>query len=97
MVVLVARYVVQPGRMAAVEAALREMAEAVRRSEPGCTRYEVLRAREAPDELLLVEHYVDEAALAAHRATPHFQQLIEGRVVPLLERRERTLYELVIA
>ncbi|MBX5493324.1 MAG: antibiotic biosynthesis monooxygenase [Chloroflexi bacterium] len=97
MVVLVARYIVQPGRMAEVEAALREMAAAVKRHEPGCSLYHVLRAREDPNVLLLIEHYADEAALAAHRATPHFQQLIEGRVVPLLERRERELYEPLIA
>jgi quinol monooxygenase YgiN len=48
------------------------------------------------DLFLLYEHYVDEAALAHHRTTPHFQQIIEGKIIPLLEKRERELYALVV-
>ena len=38
---------------------------------------------------VLYEEYVDEAALLAHRETPHFRALIEGIVVPALISRER--------
>ena len=96
MIVLIARYQVKAGQGDAVLAALQEMAPLVRQHEPGCKLYQANRSRDDADEFLLVEHYVDEAAIEAHRATLHFQQIIEGRVVPLLERREREMYELVV-
>ena len=39
------------------------------------------RATENPDLFLLYEHYVDQAALEAHRNTPHFKEIIEGSIV----------------
>jgi (4S)-4-hydroxy-5-phosphonooxypentane-2,3-dione isomerase len=86
---LLARYRVQPGHSDEVEAALREMAEAVARDEPECLLYRAARSVEEPDVFVLYEEYVDEAALLAHRETPHFRALIEGTVVPLLASRER--------
>jgi quinol monooxygenase YgiN len=73
------------------------MAPLVREQEPGCKMYQVNRSPEQRDHFLLYEQYEDTAAFEAHRATPHFRELIEGTVIPLLERREREIYELVIA
>ena len=50
-----------------------------------------------PDLFLLYEHYVDQAALEAHRNTPHFKEIIEGSIVPLLDKREREFYQSVLA
>lgn len=97
MIVLIARYTVKPGHTDEVLDLLRQMAERVRADEPGCTLYHVSRSRENPDLLLLYEHYRDDAAFNAHRETPHFREIIEGRIIPLLERRERELYDLAIA
>ncbi|MDB5281931.1 MAG: hypothetical protein JWO06_1006, partial [Bacteroidota bacterium] len=33
----------------------------------------------------------DEAAVAAHRASDHFQSIVLGQIVPLLENREVVL------
>lgn len=96
MIVLTAKYYVQPGNGPEVVAALRRMAPLVQEHEPGCTLYQASRSQENSDLLLLYEIYADEAALQAHRETPHFKEIIEGTVVPLLERRERELYELVV-
>jgi len=93
MIVLVAKYHVKPGHGDAVAAALREMAPLVQAGEPGCTLYHANRSTENPDQFLLYEHYADEAALQAHRETPHFKAIIEGKIVPLLDKRERELYE----
>lgn len=97
MIVLVARYTVQAGRGDEVEAALRRMAPLVKQHEPGCNLYQVNRSRENPDFFLLYEQYVDQAALEAHRETPHFKEIIEQTIIPLLDKRERELYDLVIA
>ncbi|HXF56226.1 MAG TPA: putative quinol monooxygenase [Actinomycetota bacterium] len=86
---LLARYRVKPGQAEAVQEALRWMAEAVREQEPSCLLYRVARSLEDPGVFVLYEEYADEAALLAHRETPHFRRLIEGRVVPLLVSRER--------
>jgi quinol monooxygenase YgiN len=97
MIVLVARYYVKPGRGDEVEAALRRMAPLVKQHEPGCRLYHANRSRENRDFFLLYEQYEDEAALLAHRETPHFKEIIEGTVVPLLDKREREIYELVVS
>ncbi len=97
MIVLVARYYVKAGQGDAVEAALRRMAPLVAEHEPGCKLYQVNRLQENPDQFLLYEQYTDEAALLKHRETPHFREIIEGTIIPLLEKRERELYSLVIA
>ena len=95
-IVLLARYYAREGRGDEVEAALHRMAPLVREREPGCWLYQVNRSRENRDHFLLYEQYADTAALEAHRETAHFHEIIEATIVPLLNRRERDLYDLVI-
>ena len=97
MIVLVAKYQVQPGKVDQVLATLEAMAPKVRDLEPGCKVYQVSRSRENENLLLLYEVYEDDAALQAHRETPHFHDLILGRAVPLLERRDLEYFDLKIA
>jgi autoinducer 2-degrading protein len=97
MIVLVAKYFVKAGKGDDVAAALKKMAPLVKATEPGCTLYQANRAADNPDVFLLYEKYTDQAALAAHRETPHFKEIIEGTIVPMLDRRERELYESVVA
>ena len=96
MIVLVAKYTVQSGRGNEVEAALKRMAPLVKAHEPGCAMYHACRAKDNPDFFLLYEHYVDQAALDAHRETPHFKAIIEGEIIPMLEKREREFYDLAV-
>jgi autoinducer 2-degrading protein len=88
---LLARYQSREGQGDLVERTLRAMAEAVRRNEPGCVVYRAARSIENPHVFVLYEEYEDEAALLAHRETRHFQKLIEGTIVPVLESREREI------
>lgn len=87
MISLVARYTVRDGERDRVAGWLQEMAERVRRDEPACLTYAVGRSREHPDEYVLFERYPDEDALAAHRRTAHYRELIEERIVPCLSSR----------
>ncbi len=96
MIVLVAHYYGKPGQGEAIEAALKQMAPRVTADEPGCKLYHACRSQENPDLFLLYEHYVDETALLGHRETPHFKEIIEGTIMPLLEKRERELYTLAV-
>ncbi len=96
MIVLAAYYFGKPGTGDEIEANLKRMAPLVKANEPGCAFYQASRAQDNADNFLLYEHYVDEDALAAHRTTAHFQEIIEGTIIPLLEKRERALYTLAV-
>jgi quinol monooxygenase YgiN len=97
MIVLTAKYVAKTGKGDEVEGLLRRMGPLVTANEPGCRLYHANRSTDNPDIFLLYEHYADQAALDAHRTTPHFKEIIEGVIVPLLEKRERALYQSVVA
>lgn len=97
MIVLVAMYYCQAGEGDEVEAALSRMAPLVKQHEPGCALYHACRAQDNRDVFLLYEHYEDQTALEAHRETPHFKEIIEGSIIPRLEKRERALYDLAVS
>jgi autoinducer 2-degrading protein len=65
------------------------MMATVVRDEPDCLLFRVTRSPRDGDAFLLYEEYVDEGALEAHRRTPYFRDLIDGKVIPLLLERER--------
>jgi autoinducer 2-degrading protein len=96
MIVLLARYTVQPGQTDKVIECLKEMAEKMKDTEPGCKVYRVHRPTDQSDTIVLYETYEDEEALEFHRNTSHFKEIIEGKVVPLLVRRDREMFDLVI-
>lgn len=96
MVLLIAKYYVTPGNVDAVIDALKNMAPLVKEHEPGCSLYTANRSQENPNLIVLVEQYDDMNAIAAHRETPHFKEIIEGTVVPLLEKREREFFDVVV-
>lgn len=56
-------------------------------AEPGCLGYEILQDTEDPTHVVLVEHYRDSAALDAHLESSHYQDLVVGRIRPLLADR----------
>ena len=93
---LIARYFVKPGNAALVEDTLRTMAERVKADEPACLIYNANVDPDDENRFVLYEVYESEDAVAAHRETPHFKELIEGVVVPVLEKRERELLRRVI-
>lgn len=74
MIGVVATITVKDGQGASFEAAAKSLIAAVRANEPGCKLY-ALHKGEAPNTYVFLERYVDEAAMAAHRETPHFKEL----------------------
>ena len=94
MIVLIATYRGQPGTGDAIEPFLAELATASR-TEAGNSLYLVNRSTTAPDTFVIYEHYEDDAALAAHRESPHFQRLAVGQIIPMLEERVFDVYRLV--
>lgn len=83
---VVARYTfvedVTPGDLAD----LRALAAATM-TEPGNLGYELLRPDGDDRQVVLLETYIDEDSLLAHRASGHFRELAVERVFPRLESR----------
>ena len=59
--------------------------------EPGCVRFNVVQDTKDENVYIFYEVYKDEAALDAHRATPHFAMWVEVAKECLDGTAERTL------
>ncbi len=92
MLIVIARYLVTEGHESVVARLLRQNAEASR-TEPGCLEFTVFQEIDDARVILLYERYTDEDAFQAHRQTPHFKEIIEQQVVPLLDERTWTRLE----
>lgn len=75
-IALFASLTAQPEHRAALEQALRQMVEASRR-EPGNLRYDLFVRGDDAATFDLFELYADAAAVAAHRASAHYQAFRE--------------------
>jgi quinol monooxygenase YgiN len=76
--VLFGQLIVRPEHRPAFLAALMEDARGSREDEPGCLRFDVAVDTSNPNRFLLFEEFVDDAAVDAHRAAPHFQPIRVG-------------------
>lgn len=83
---LIARYTVRPGSESEVKSLIARLTSAST-AEPGNLGFEPYVSLDDPRRIVLLERYADAAALAAHRETPHFQQLVLDKIIPLLESR----------
>jgi len=59
--------------------------------EPGNLFYQIHQVIADKNTIILFEGYKDEAAVAAHRNSAHFQNEVIGKIIPLLENREVVL------
>ena len=65
------------------------------RKEPGCLRFDVLKHLDSPPRFSFYEVYQDEAAVQAHRQTPHYARWIKEiealQAVPRVANKYTTL------
>jgi quinol monooxygenase YgiN len=90
-VVLIARHTMKPGTEQQVLPLVKELVQAAR-TEPGTLAFDAYRSMEDPDSYVLLERYASREALAEHRASPQFNEIVLQRLVPLLA--DRTLEEI---
>ena len=90
--VLLALWTAQPGKEDVIKSVIKTMTP-LSRSEPGCLQYQAHVAADDPRLFFLYEQYADQAAIDAHRATPHFQRHVLGEAIPNLESRQVTVFE----
>lgn len=57
------------------EALFKQLQEAVSTNEDGCNFYAVHKSRTDSQVYMVIEQYVDEAALSAHGKTDHFRSI----------------------
>lgn len=73
MIVLAVVWVARAGHQEEVADVFRKL-EAKSRQEPGCLMYVVHRHKDEPGKVFIYEQYRDDAALQAHKDSPHFQE-----------------------
>ena len=73
-----------------VDNVLRLLAEVAAETakENGNLTYDAHVSTADPYTIMLMESYVDQQAVEAHRASDHFQNIVVSQIVPLLESRE---------
>ncbi|KQB42659.1 putative quinol monooxygenase [Flavobacterium aquidurense] len=59
--------------------------------EKGNLFYTLHQSNSDADTLILFEGYINESAVTEHRNSTYFQELVLGKIVPLLENREIVL------
>ena len=84
MIGAIARLKVQDGKGAEFEAAFKTLAAKVHSDEPGNRVYQLCKSRTDANEYVVMEIYADQAAVDAHRASPHFQAAVPT-LGPLLQ------------
>lgn len=89
-VVCVHVHVKPENRQQFLEASLENARNTVR--EPGNLRFDVLQQTDDPDRFVLYEVYKDEAAMAAHKATPHYAQWNQAVAPWMAEPRKGVKY-----
>jgi autoinducer 2-degrading protein len=77
MVVLHVTVQVKPEHVAEFLEVIRHDAEHSENDEPGCLRFDVIQDKDDPSRFYFYEVYRDDAALEAHRQTPHFKLYLE--------------------
>ncbi len=91
MVVLAVTWIANVGREAETARLFTELAIESRK-EPGCVMFLVHQQKSDPARFLIYEQFRDDAALDAHRASPHFLQYVRQDLIKAAVRVEGNLY-----
>jgi quinol monooxygenase YgiN len=89
---VIARYTISAGQEDEVLALLATLIEAVR-EEPGNLAFTAYRQVGDDRQVVLLERYASREALAAHRETAHFNDVVLGQIVPRLDSRVVEIYD----
>lgn len=92
MVVLAVTWMAKAGKEAEVGTLFSKLTQESRK-EPGCAMFQVHRHRTDARRFFIYEQYNDDAALEAHRASPHFLQYAKKELPKVADRVEGNLFE----
>jgi quinol monooxygenase YgiN len=91
---VVAQWEAKEGQAEAVAGILRRFLPQAQ-SDPGAKLFLIARGKDNSNQFVFYELFVDDAAIAAHRASDYFKTLIVGEALPLLSKRESEQYSLL--
>jgi quinol monooxygenase YgiN len=86
-VVRIADLEIDPAKLDAYTAAVKEEMETSVRVEPGVLAIYAVAEKDSPSKLRFFEMYADEAAYRAHVASPHFRKYFEATKAMIKSRR----------
>jgi autoinducer 2-degrading protein len=92
MVVLAVTWMAKVGHEAEVTAVFAKLTEESRK-EPGVLMFQVHRHKTEARRFFIYEQYKDDAALEAHRTSPHFLQYARKELPRIADRVEGQLFE----
>jgi quinol monooxygenase YgiN len=90
---LIARHTIKAGHESEVLSLLAGFIDDAR-AEPGNLAFDAYRKIGDDRSYVLLERYASRAALAEHRSSAHFTQVLLGKIVPLLEQRTIEEYDI---
>ncbi|PKH24388.1 (4S)-4-hydroxy-5-phosphonooxypentane-2,3-dione isomerase [Enterobacterales bacterium CwR94] len=61
--------------------------------EPGNLRFDVLQDSAVPSRFYIYEAYTDDAAVQAHKKTPHYLACVEALEALMTEPRKKTVFK----
>ena len=92
---------IKPDKAHRYEETFRRLRDRVLREEPGCKLFELCQDVEAPSTYHILEAYVDEEAVTAHKTTPYYEETarifvecIEGDHMRQIENRKLRGFEM---
>ena len=96
MLVLLVTVRVKPEHLSDFLPAAKDNARHAVADEPGCLRFVIIQDRDDKHLFRFYEVYKDDAALAAHRQTPHFKKYIEASAAWMTVPAERAMSDTVL-
>jgi quinol monooxygenase YgiN len=91
---VIARHTIASGNEDKVYALLPELIAGAR-SEPGNLAFDAYPALGDRSNYVLLERYASRKAFADHRETPHFKDIMLGKILPLLANRTIEQYDVI--
>ena len=78
-IVVVVRYIAQPGRVPDALTSIRELVTTVLATEPACAGIEILQDLDKPEAITLIERWPDQATfLGPHMQQPHIHAFTQS-------------------
>lgn len=92
MITVTAVQKVKQGKEAELDALMRDLADKIEANEPGCLRFDYVKADDGSNTRLVYEQYRDRIAFDYHKTTPYLREFIPGLLECLEQAPEVTTY-----
>ncbi|MEL6245088.1 MAG: putative quinol monooxygenase [Pseudomonadota bacterium] len=95
MIGVVAKLSIQDGKQAEFETVAKDLMAKVKANEPGCTTYQLYKAKGSDTDYIFMEQYASADALKAHGQTDYFKAAQPGLGACLAGAPSIEMYDIV--